>query len=36
MKQIIKIGKWRSQQYLDLNRDYLIELAKRRREGEKK
>jgi len=33
MKQTIKLSLWRSQRYMYLNREYFIEMIRRRKDG---
>jgi len=33
MKQTIKLSLWRSQRYMDLNREYFIEMIRLRKDG---
>jgi len=36
MKQTIKLSLWRSQRYMDLNREYFKEMIRRKKDGAKK
>jgi len=36
MKQTIKLSLWRSQRYMDLNREYFKEMIRRKKDGDKK